>query len=75
MVKYIPPLMKGKKDKEKPAKINDKGQIDFSDNFAMKLHTHDEERLKPITSKKIKSDLKQLLLDRSVTWEVMTAAE
>lgn len=40
MRRYIPPILKGKKEKEKPTtKIDAKGEIDFSENFAMRLHT------------------------------------
>lgn len=43
MRKYTAPVMKGKKEKEKPTKINEKGQIDYSDNFAIKLHSNNKD--------------------------------
>jgi hypothetical protein len=57
MHRYVDPLLKGRKEKEKPpAKLNKDGKLDFSENFAMKLHTRreDDDYQKPITSKKLK---------------------
>lgn len=57
MHRYVDPLLKGRKEKEKPAqKLNKDGKVDYSENFAMKLHNRSEEYeyQKPITSKKLK---------------------
>lgn len=57
MHRYVDPLLKGRKEKEKPpAKLNKEGKLDFSENFPMKLHTRreDYDYQKPITSKKLK---------------------
>jgi hypothetical protein len=79
MRRYVPPILKGKKiEKDEPkVKLKENGQLDFSENFAIKLHTRREDDYpsKPITRKKIKEDLHQLMQDKQTTWEVFITAE
>ena len=51
MRKYVPPLLKGKKEKP-PVKFNGQGEIDYSENFLMQLHTGERDEFKKaVTSK------------------------